>query len=49
MTRAIRNWLQLRRRRALERQLRSLSAEDLAALSIPPAEVEHLIFELSQV
>ena len=48
MTRAIRNWFHLRRRRALERQLRSLSVEELAALGIPRDEVEHLIFALSQ-
>ena len=48
MIRAIRNWIRLRRRRDLERQLKSLSVEELAALWITRGEIDHLVFEASQ-
>ena len=48
MISTIRNWLRLRRLRALERQLKSLSAEELAQLGIAASEIDHLVLKVSQ-
>jgi uncharacterized protein YjiS (DUF1127 family) len=44
----IRNWARIRRYRALARKLRSLSARELNALGIAPAEINRLAFAATQ-
>jgi uncharacterized protein YjiS (DUF1127 family) len=49
MTMAIRSWRRTRRFRALVRELSSMSASELAALGINPAQIGRLAFAASDI
>ena len=49
MTKALRNWRQSRRFRAMVRELKALSPRELGALGIRPAEINRLALEASRL
>ena len=48
MSTAIRKWVQSHRYQVTIRRLQALSAEELRALGIAPAQIEHLALEVSR-